>query len=97
MNIELQANSKEIIGKDDRRIKLADGRIIETDLAVRGSRYPSIYQVARDAGLLEHRVNDYLQTSDPNIYAVGECSEHDGKVYGLVAPPMNKVKLALPN
>ena len=31
-------------------------------------------------------VNDYLQTSDEHIYAVGECAEHNGKVYGLVAP-----------
>lgn len=27
-----------------------------------------------------------MQTSDNNIYAVGECAEHNGKVYGLVAP-----------
>ena len=31
-------------------------------------------------------VNDVMQTSDNNIYAVGECAEHNGKVYGLVAP-----------
>ncbi|MCI2933510.1 nitrite reductase large subunit NirB [Staphylococcus haemolyticus] len=90
MNIELQANSKEIIGKDDvEAIKLADGRIIETDLVVMAVGIRPFTQVARDAGLEVNRgivVNDYLQTSDPNIYAVGECSEHDGKVYGLVAP-----------
>ena len=89
MNIELQANSKEIIGKDDvEAIKLADGRIIETDLVVMAVGIRPFTQVARDAGLEVNRgivVNDYLQTSDPNIY-VGECSEHDGKVYGLVAP-----------
>ena len=44
MNIELQANSKEIIGKDDvEAIKLADGRIIRNRLSCHGSRYPSIY------------------------------------------------------
>ena len=46
-------------------------------------------QVARDAGLEVNRgivVNDYLQTSDAHIYAVGECAEHQGHVYGLVAP-----------
>ncbi|MDU0439617.1 nitrite reductase large subunit NirB [Staphylococcus haemolyticus] len=90
MNIELQANSKEIIGKDDvEAIKLADGRIIETDLVVMAVGIRPFTQVARDAGLEVNRgivVNDYLQTSDPNIYAVGECSEHDSKVYGLVAP-----------
>ena len=31
-------------------------------------------------------VNDFLETSVPNIYAVGECAEHRGNVYGLVAP-----------
>ena len=31
-------------------------------------------------------VNDVLQTSDPAIYAVGECAEHRGIAYGLVAP-----------
>ena len=72
MNIELQANSKEIIGKDDvEAIKLADGRIIETDLVVMAVGIRPFTQVARDAGLEVNRgivVNDYLQTSDPNIY-----------------------------
>ena len=50
MNIELQANSKEIIGKDDvEAIKLADGRIIETDLVVMAVGIRPFTQVARDA------------------------------------------------
>ena len=32
------------------------------------------------------QVNDRLQTSDPDIYAIGECALHGGMVYGLVAP-----------
>jgi len=32
------------------------------------------------------RVDDSLQTNDQNIYAIGECSEHNHKIYGLVAP-----------
>jgi nitrite reductase (NADH) large subunit len=48
-------------------------------------------ELARDCGLATgHRggivVNDLLQTEDPAIYAIGECAEHDGTVYGLVAP-----------
>ena len=31
-------------------------------------------------------VNDYMETSDPDIFAVGECVEHRGICYGLVAP-----------
>ena len=90
MHIELQANSKEIIGNDDvEAIRLSDGRVIETDLVVMAVGIRPFVNVAKDAGLEVNRgivVNDYLQTSDSSIYAVGECSEHNGKVYGLVAP-----------
>ncbi len=44
---------------------------------------------ARKAGLEVHRgivVNDYMETSDPHIYSVGECTEHRGQTFGLVAP-----------
>ena len=83
MNIELQANSKEIIGKDDvEAIKLADGRIIETDLVVMAVGIRPFTQVARDAGLEVNRgivVNDYLQTSDPNIYALANVQSMTAK------------------
>ncbi|RZM12081.1 MAG: NAD(P)/FAD-dependent oxidoreductase, partial [Sphingomonas sp.] len=49
---------------------------------------PSV-ALARDAGLEIGRgikVDDHMITSDPSILAVGECVEHDGNVYGLVAP-----------
>ena len=45
--------------------------------------------LARDAGLTVKRgivVDDGMTTSDPAICAVGECAEHRGMVYGLVAP-----------
>ncbi|MER8349323.1 nitrite reductase (NAD(P)H) small subunit, partial [Acinetobacter baumannii] len=45
--------------------------------------------LARAAGLEVGRgikVDDHMVTSDPRILAVGECVEHDGQVYGLVAP-----------
>src|SRR4029077_15801262 len=45
--------------------------------------------LAKEAGLDVKRgllVNDHLRTSDENIYAVGECVEHRGQCYGLVAP-----------
>ncbi|WP_029946274.1 assimilatory nitrate reductase electron transfer subunit NasB, partial [Bacillus subtilis] len=46
-------------------------------------------ELAVSAGIQVNRgiiVNDFMQTSEPNIYAVGECAEHNGTVYGLVAP-----------
>lgn len=90
MKFELQANSKRIIGHEDvEAVELADGRVIETDLVVMAVGIRPYTEVAKDAGLDVQRgivVNDFLQTSDSNIYAIGECAEHNGKVYGLVAP-----------
>ena len=98
MKFELQANSKRIIGDEDvEAVELADGRVIETDLVVMAVGIRPYTEVAKDAGLDVQRgivVNDFLQTSDSNIYAIGEC-EHNGKVYGLVAPLMNRVKFLL--
>jgi len=37
-------------------------------------------------------VNENLQTSDPNIYAIGECAEYKGHVYGLVGPGFEQAK-----
>lgn len=39
-------------------------------------------------------VNDYMQTSNPYIYAIGECSEHDGNVYGFVGPAIEQASVA---
>ena len=46
-------------------------------------------EVAREAGLAVERaivVDDQLRTSDPSVHALGECAQHRGKLYGLVAP-----------
>lgn len=40
------------------------------------------------------RVDDQMRTSDPHIYAVGECAEHDGAVEGLVAPGLEQARIA---
>lgn len=38
-------------------------------------------------------VDDHLQTSKPNIYAIGECSEHRGRTYGLVGPGLEQAAI----
>jgi len=84
------ADTQEILG--DRHVEgvlLKDGTRIDADIVVMavGIR-PSIY-LAKEAGIAVGRgihVDDDLVTSDANILAVGECVEHDGQVYGLVAP-----------
>lgn len=90
MKFKLQGNTQEIIGKDRvEAIRLSDGSVIETDLVVMAVGIRPVTKQARATELEIGRgivVNDFMQTSDPDVYAVGECAEHNSKVYGLVAP-----------
>ena len=70
-------------------VHLKDGTIIPADLVVMAVGIRPSVALARASGLAVGRgiqVDDHMVTSDPAILAVGECVEHDGQVYGLVAP-----------
>ena len=47
------------------------------------------------AGVTTTVVDDRMQTSAPDIYAVGECAQHRGQVYGLVAPGFEQAAVAI--
>ncbi|MGG3955192.1 nitrite reductase large subunit NirB [Bhargavaea massiliensis] len=90
MKFLLQKETAEIIG-DDRveGLRFKDGTEIAADLVVMAVGIKPNVELARQSGIAVNRgiiVNDYLETSVPHIYAVGECAEHRGIVYGLVAP-----------
>jgi nitrite reductase (NADH) large subunit len=87
----LEAQSQEIVGRDGRAcaLRLADGRELPCDLLVMAVGIRPSVGLARAAGLEVNRgvvVDDALRTSDPAIWAIGECVEHRGQCYGLVAP-----------
>ncbi len=70
-------------------VELADGRRIEADAVIFAAGIRPNTQLAKDAGISVNRgivVDDQLQTSIPNIFALGECAEHRGICYGLVEP-----------
>ncbi|MEI6986963.1 MAG: nitrite reductase large subunit NirB [Rhodospirillaceae bacterium] len=70
-------------------VKLADGRELPADLVVMAVGIRPGVELGKAAGLEVNRgivVNDGMRTSDPDVYAVGECVEHRGQTYGLVAP-----------
>lgn len=70
-------------------VRLQDGRILPADLVVMAVGIRPNATLAREAGLAVGRgviVDDTLVTSDPHIFALGECAEHRGQTYGLVAP-----------
>ncbi len=87
----LGAESEQILGESGKvaGLKLKDGKVLPCTLLVMAVGIRPSTGLAREAGLTVGRgvvVNDQMQTSDPSIYAVGECIEHRGQVYGLVAP-----------
>lgn len=85
-----RANTHAIVGEDAvTAVRLDDGTEIPADIVVMAVGIKPSISLAQDAGLEVNRgvlVNDLMQTSDPAIYAVGECVEHRGTCYGLVAP-----------
>ena len=77
-------------------VRLADGRSIPADLVVLAIGIRPNIDLARTAGLQVNRgivVFDDMRTSDPEIFAVGECVEHRGQVFGLVAPLWDQAKV----
>ena len=70
-------------------VRLTDGRDVPADLVVVAIGIRPNVDLARAGGLEINRgivVGDDMRTSDPNVFAVGECVEHRGQVFGLVAP-----------
>lgn len=90
MTFLLQKNTAAIKGKSRATgLRFADGSETDADLVVMAVGIKPNVELARSAGLTVNRgivVDDFMRTSVPDIYAVGECAEHRGIAYGLVAP-----------
>ena len=90
INVLLAHNTTAILGNGHvEGISFVNGYRMEADLVVIAVGIRPNVELGRKAGLEVNRgivVNDYMETSDPSIFAVGECVEHNGVVYGLVAP-----------
>ena len=93
-----KANTKAIRGNGRvEAVELADGTVIPATLVVMAAGIRPNVQLAKEAGLTVNRgivVDLGLQTSDPDILALGECAEVGGHVYGLVAPLYEMARVA---
>ncbi|SDX44995.1 assimilatory nitrite reductase (NAD(P)H) large subunit precursor [Albimonas donghaensis] len=90
ISVRCKANTHAIEGTDKvEGVKLDDGTVIPADIVVMAVGIRPDTALAKEAGLACGRgvhVDDRMVTSDPDVLGVGECVEHDGMVYGLVAP-----------
>ncbi|MFN4164131.1 MAG: nitrite reductase large subunit NirB [Ferrovibrio sp.] len=84
------ANTKAITGNGRvEAVELEDGTRIPADLVVMAVGIRPNAALGKQAGLTVNRgivVDDQMRSSDPDIFALGECVEHRGATYGLVAP-----------
>ena len=94
----LGKNTKELVGVDGHvsAIRFTDGSEVPAQLVVMAVGIRPNTALAEAAGLYCNRgivVNDTMQTYDPRGYAVGECVNHRGTAYGLVAPLFEMAKV----
>ncbi|MFY9329592.1 MAG: nitrite reductase large subunit NirB [Georgfuchsia sp.] len=95
----LEAQTAELVAGESGRVcavKFKNAEAIVADLVVMAVGIRPNTALAESAGLHCNRgivVNDTMQTYDPRIYAVGECANHRGTAYGLVAPLFEQAKV----
>ncbi|MFJ9811340.1 NAD(P)/FAD-dependent oxidoreductase [Streptomyces sp. NPDC101158] len=74
-------------------VELADGFVLDAQVVVLACGVRPRVALAREAGLDVRTgvvVDDELRTSDPAVHAIGDCAEHDGRVYGLAGPALDQ-------
>ena len=77
-------------------VSFEDGSQLDCDLFITAIGVRPNMTLAQEAGIYCERgivVNDTLQSYDPSIYAVGECIQHRGSTFGLVAPLFEQAKV----
>ncbi|SDE60105.1 nitrite reductase (NADH) large subunit [Fontibacillus panacisegetis] len=90
MRFHLSKNTTRIAGRTRvQSLRFSDGTQLDADVVVIAVGIRPNIELAQKCGLHTNRaivVDDFMRTSAPDVYAVGECAEHRGISYGLVAP-----------
>ena len=100
VGVHTSKNTVEITAADTHRhrMKFADGSSLDADIIVFSAGIRPRDELARSSGLTVGErggivIDDHCRTSDPDVYAIGECALWNGKLYGLVAPGYQMAKV----
>ena len=98
MKFRMEAQTSEIVADENgiEKVCFKEGPDEDADLVVMAVGIKPNKELAEKAGLHCDRgvvVSDTMQTFDPSIYAVGECVQHRGVCYGLVAPLFEQARV----
>ena len=101
IKVHTSKSTTNIVSENGKLVKLefADGGELATDMIVFSAGIRPRDELAKDCGLeLGQRggvvINEDCCTSDPDIYAIGECALYDGRIFGLVAPGYRMAEVA---
>ncbi len=97
VRVLLGKQTRELLGNGHvEGLRFACGEELEAELVVIAAGIRPNAELGRLAGLEVKRgilVNDFMETSQPDVFAVGECTEHRGQIFGLVAPLLEQGKV----
>jgi len=88
-------NNEKFVG-----IELEDGRIIHGNLLIISAGIIPNVEFAKNSGINVNKgivVNDYMETNVEGIFAVGDCVEHQGRIYGIIPACLDQAKVAVEN
>lgn len=98
IKVRLGLATEEVLGQDEvTGLRFKGGEEIKADMAIVAAGVRSNILLAKEAGLeTDHGVvvNDYLQTSSPEIYAAGDIAQYMGRVHGIIPAAFNQARLA---
>ena len=103
VDVHLNKATKEVHGEQSvQRMEFNDGESLDVDMIIVSAGIRPRDDLARDSELeVGERggivVNNRLQTSDPDIFAIGECALHGGMIYGLIAPGWEMAEIVAGN
>jgi len=101
IKIQLGLATEEVLGQNEvRGLRFKGEREIEADLAIVAAGVRPNTRMAKEAGLDTDRglvVDDYLQSSNPKIFAAGDVIQHLGKVYGIIPASFNQARVVASN
>ncbi len=98
LHVHLETATVGVLGEDEvSGLAFADGTTLDCDMVIVACGIRPNSELAARGGLTVERaivVDDQMRSvDDPDIYAVGECAQHRGQVYGLVAPLWEQAKV----
>lgn len=101
VNVHTGKNTQKIVAGENHRYRMqfADGTHLDTDMVVFSTGIRPRDELARESGLKVGErggivIDNHCCTSDPHIYAIGECALWQGQIFGLVAPGYHMARVA---